>query len=98
MIEQVKKRGLYALEKLEKIKKFSSVREIRGTGLLIGIDVTDAKLAKNIISPEMRKRGINILPEGRVIMFNPAYIVAEEQIDYFVNSLEEILSSINEGE
>jgi adenosylmethionine-8-amino-7-oxononanoate aminotransferase len=97
LIEQVKKRGMYALEKLEKIRKFSSVREIRGTGLLIGIDVTDAKFAKNIITPEMRKRGINILPEGRVIMFNPAYIVSEEQIDYFVNSLEEILSSINGG-
>jgi acetylornithine/succinyldiaminopimelate/putrescine aminotransferase len=30
-------------------------------------------------------------------MFNPAYIVSEEQIDYFVNSLEKILSSINGG-
>ena len=39
----------------------------------------------------MRKRGINVLPEGRVLMFSPAYIVSEEQIDHFVNILSEVL-------
>ncbi len=91
LIEVVQKKGKYALEKLEKIKKFSNVREIRGTGLLIGIDVTSSTFAKNTITPQMRKRGINVLPEGRVIMFNPAYIVSEEQIDHFVNTLSEVL-------
>jgi len=86
-----KKKGKYALEKLEKIKKFSNVREIRGTGLLIGIDVDSSTFAKNTITPEMRKRGINVLPEGRVIMFNPAYIISQEQIDHFVNMLSEVL-------
>ena len=91
LIEVVQKKGKYALEKLEKIKNYSNVREIRGTGLLIGIDVTSSTFAKNTITPQMRKRGINVLPEGRVIMFNPAYIVSEEQIDHFVNTLSEVL-------
>ena len=78
-------------EKLKKIENYSSVREIRGTGLLIGIDLTNSDFAKNIVTPEMRKRGINILPEGRVIMFNPAYIISEDQIDNFVNVLSEVL-------
>jgi len=91
LIEDVQKKGKYALEKLEKIKKFSNVREIRGTGLLIGIDVDSSTFAKNTITPEMRKRGINVLPEGRVIMFNPAYIISQEQIDHFVNMLSEVL-------
>jgi len=43
----------------------------------------------------MRKRGINVLPEGRVIMFNPAYIISEDQIDNFVNTLSKVLK-INE--
>ena len=91
LIEVVQKKGKYALEKLEKIKNYSNVREIRGTGLLIGIDVTSSTFAKNTITLQMRKRGINVLPEGRVIMFNPAYIVSEEQIDHFVNTLSEVL-------
>ena len=91
LIEVVQKKGKYALEKLEKIKNYSNVREIRGTGLLIGIDVTSSTFAKNTITPQMRKRGINVLPEGRVIMFNPAYIISEEQIDHFVNTLSEVL-------
>ena len=39
----------------------------------------------------MRKHGINVLPEGRVMMFNPAYIISESQIDQFVNTLDEVL-------
>ena len=91
LIEVVQKKGKYALEKLEKIKNYSNVREIRGTGLLIGVDVTSSTFAKNTITLQMRKRGINVLPEGRVIMFNPAYIISEEQIDHFVNTLSEVL-------
>ena len=91
LIEQVQKQGKYTLEKLKKIENYSNVIEIRGTGLLIGIDVTSSTFAKNTITPEMRKRGINVLPEGRVLMFSPAYIVSEEQIDHFVNILSEVL-------
>ncbi len=91
LIQQVNERGMYALEKLKKIENYSNVREIRGTGLLIGIDVASSDFAKNTVMPEMRKRGINILPEGRVVMFNPAYIITEEQIDNFVNNLSDVL-------
>ncbi len=91
LIEQVNERGKYALEKLKKIEKYSDVREIRGTGLLIGIDIASSDLAKKTVTVKMRERGINILPEGRVIMFNPAYVISEEQIDNFVNTLSEVL-------
>tara|TARA_Y100000996_G_scaffold366233_1_gene311414 strand:- start:61 stop:1311 length:1251 start_codon:yes stop_codon:yes gene_type:complete len=91
LITQVKLKGKYALEKLKKLETFSNIREIRGTGLLIGIDVINSTFAKEIITMEMRKNGINVLPEGRVIMFNPAYIVSEAQIDHFVDTLEKIL-------
>ena len=93
LIEQVQQKGKYAVEKLKKLEGFSNVREIRGTGLLIGIDVLNSTFAKETITPEMRKYGINILPEGRVIMFNPAYIVSEAQIDYFVNTLSKVLQN-----
>ena len=95
LIQQVNERGKYAVEKLKKLENYSNVREIRGTGLLIGIDVISSDFAKNTVTPEMRKRGINILPEGRVIMFNPAYVITEKQIDNFVNILDDVLK-INE--
>ena len=91
LITQVKLKGKYSLEKLKKLETFSNIREIRGTGLLIGIDAINSTFAKEIITMEMRKNGINVLPEGRVIMFNPAYIVSEAQIDHFVDTLEKIL-------
>jgi len=93
LIEQVQQKGKYAVEKLKKLEEFSNVREIRGTGLLIGIDVINSTFAKETITSEMRKYGINVLPEGRVIMFNPAYIISETQIDYFVNTLSKVLQN-----
>ena len=91
LIQKVQEKGKYAIEKLKKFEGFSNVREIRGTGLLIGIDVKNSTFAKEVITSEMRKRGINVLPEGRVMMFNPAYIISESQIDQFVNMLGEVL-------
>ena len=91
LIEQVRSRGKYALEKLEEIIHFKSVREIRGKGLLIGIDVENSDFAKKKIMPKMREKGINIFPEGRVITFNPAYLVTEKEIDMFVKNLLEVL-------
>ena len=91
LIQKVQEKGKYAIEKLKKFEGFSNVREIRGTGLLIGIDVKNSTFAKEVITSEMRKHGINVLPEGRVMMFNPAYIISESQIDQFVNTLGEVL-------
>jgi adenosylmethionine-8-amino-7-oxononanoate aminotransferase len=92
LIKQVQSKGKYALEKLKKLERFSNIREVRGTGLLIGIDMINSTFAKEIITNEMRKNGVNVLAEGRAIMFNPAYIVSEPQIDNFVDTLEVILN------
>ena len=93
LIQQVQEKGKYALEKLKKLEEFSNVREIRGTGLLIGIDVKNSTYAKEVITPEMRKHGINVLPEGRVIMFNPAYTISYLQIDNFIDTLAQVLKN-----
>ena len=93
LIQEVINKGKYALEKLKIIESHPTVREIRGTGLLIGIDVINSKFAKEIVTPKMRQHGINIFPEGRVIMFNPAYIVTKVQIDNFVDKLNYVLQS-----
>ena len=81
-----------AMDKLKEIEQNSNIREIRGKGLLIGIDISNSDLAKNHITPEMRNHGINVLAEGRVIMFNPSYLISREQIDYYVNTLNNILT------
>jgi len=81
------------MDKLKELEQNSNIREIRGKGLLIGIDVLNSDLAKNHIVPKMRNNGINVLPEGRVVMFNPSYLISEEEIDHYVNTLGNILST-----
>ena len=92
LLHEVNEKGKYAMDKLKEIEQNSNIREIRGKGLLIGIDISNSDLAKNHITPEMRNHGINVLAEGRVIMFNPSYLISREQIDYYVNTLNNILT------
>ena len=91
LIEEVRRKGEYALKKLKPIEDLDNVREVRGKGLLISVDVKDSKLAQHA-KVEMRKRGINALPEGRMLMFCPSYLITENEIDLFSGELEKILA------
>ena len=82
MNKEMKK--IYIQEMKETFNKSSSVFVTHYQGLTV--KQIDA------LKSEMRKNGVNVLPEGRAIMFNPAYIVSEPQIDHFVDTLEVILN------
>lgn len=77
----------------EKLAEIPSVREIRGRGLLIAIDVRDSKLAHQA-KVKMRQRGINFIPEGRMIMFCPAYNIYQKEINDFAEQLEATLKEL----
>ena len=85
-------KGKYALEKLDRLKSLPNVRDVRGMGLMIAIDSQNSGLAEKV-QEEMRERKVHLIPEGRMIMFMPPFTITEEEIDYFADNLEEVLSS-----
>ena len=62
--------------------------------MLIAVDVKDSTLAKEV-KTKLRERGINALPDGRMVMFCPSYRISETEIDLFANELENILKFYN---
>jgi acetylornithine/N-succinyldiaminopimelate aminotransferase len=94
MLENCKKMGDYFLSQLEAIqKKFPFVKEVRGKGLILGIEL---KIDGSSIVKEMLRRKILInCTMGNVLRFLPPLIVTQEEIDRVVRALEEVFGGIS---
>ncbi len=89
---QVRQKGNYTLERLASLQSLPTVRDVRGTGLMLAVEVQDSRLADSV-QLEMRKRQIHLIPEGRMIMIMPPFTITKEEIDYAAHCLEEILTA-----
>ena len=96
MLQNCQKMGDYFLSQLEEIKgKFSFVKEVRGKGLILGMEL---KMEGGSIVREMMQRGIFInCTMGNVLRFLPPLIVTEEEVDRVVTALGEIFVGIEPG-
>jgi 4-aminobutyrate aminotransferase/(S)-3-amino-2-methylpropionate transaminase len=74
-------------------ERFPQVGDVRGRGLLWGIELSSREAAKRLVERALA-RGVLLLaggPEGRVAQVVPPLNVAEEQIDTALEVLEECL-------
>ncbi|MBK8781134.1 MAG: aspartate aminotransferase family protein [Anaerolineales bacterium] len=87
---QAAAKGAYLMEKLKKIES-PNIREVRGIGLMVGIEM------KQKVTPY-----IKILQEKKIIALNagltvirllPPLVITYEQIDHLVDVLTEVLTS-----
>ncbi len=93
LLTEVREKGEYAFQRLQELESLEAVREVRGKGLLQAVDVRDSTLAGKV-QEAMRDRGVNQLPEGRMIMFAPPYTIKREEIDTFVETTGSALETL----
>jgi acetylornithine/LysW-gamma-L-lysine aminotransferase len=87
---QAAAKGKYLMEKLTKIES-PNIREVRGLGLMIGIEMKQ-KVAPYIKALQEKK--IIVLNAGMtVIRLLPPLVITYEQMDQVVATLAEVLSS-----
>lgn len=86
--------GAYLIEKLEKLKtKFSFVKEVRGKGLIVGMEMTKEV---NPLVKACMDQGLLLLSAGpNVLRFVPPLTVTIADVDQAVHILEEILISLD---
>lgn len=81
--------GAYTLKKLQQIKS-PLIREVRGLGLMIGIEL------KQKAAPYLKAltdRGVLALPAGmNVIRLLPPLVISQQQLDQVIAALQEVLS------
>lgn len=92
-------------ERLDGMRSHPMVGEIRGTGLIAGIELVADKAARRpFVSDEevgaqveqaMRARGLIVRNMGDVIALCPPYIISDAQIDEMVAGLETALDEVH---
>ena len=93
MLENCQKMGVHFLSRLEEIKKkFPFVKEVRGKGLILGMEL---KIDGTPIVREMLKKKILInCTMGNVLRFLPPLIVTKEEIDRVIRTLQEVFEEM----
>jgi acetylornithine aminotransferase/acetylornithine/N-succinyldiaminopimelate aminotransferase len=104
VIDQIEKRkllksnrelGKYFTKKLESLrKKRDCIREVRGLGLMVALELNSADLAKAAV-PGMLERGVIInRTHETALRFLPPYTIKKKHIDEVVTALDATLKEL----
>ncbi len=90
-LNNVIKQGAYLQKKLEELKtKFSIISEVRGHGLLIGMEFSIP--VKEIINKSLEKNLLLLNAGTNVIRFVPPLIVQQKEIDEMITILSNVIA------
>jgi len=98
LVSRAARLGKVFLERLKRIKSQPVVAEVRGRGLMIGVEFTraESKVEDGLIKiwRTMLKRGfvLGITPGANVLRFLPPLTIPEDEIEAVVDNLEDVVS------
>ncbi|MBN1301228.1 MAG: aspartate aminotransferase family protein [Melioribacteraceae bacterium] len=91
VLENIKLKGAILMRKISELN-CDSVKEIRGKGLMIGVEFHKEVNAKEFSSKLLRNGVITTTAGENVLRLLPPYIITEENIDNFINVFAESLN------
>jgi acetylornithine/N-succinyldiaminopimelate aminotransferase len=90
--------GAYFKSRLQALAgTYSSVKEVRGFGLMLGLELHSADLATEIANQMMQARIILNRTSDTVLRFLPPYILEKQHVDIAVAKLEQLLQQHQAG-
>ena len=88
--------GDYFKERLEELaKKYDFIKEVRGQGLILGVEMMRPGPA--VVKAMMEKGFLINCTQEKVLRFIPPLIVEKEEIDLLVETLENVLDQLKEN-
>ena len=97
LVENSNKQGAYFLEELKKIES-PILKEIRGKGLWIGVEINTKIIDGRSICKLLLKKGIlSKETHESTIRFAPPLIIEKKEIDWTVQTFKETLKEIEQG-
>jgi acetylornithine/N-succinyldiaminopimelate aminotransferase len=93
LLDHVAELGAYIAHKLNALKtKLDCIAEVRTMGLMIGIDLKSAEIAKQTVAEMLKRKIIINRTHETVLRFLPPYIITKEHADLVLNSLEQVIN------
>jgi acetylornithine aminotransferase/acetylornithine/N-succinyldiaminopimelate aminotransferase len=94
ILAHVKEVGGYFLDLLQQLDaRHACVVDVRGMGLMAGIELDSAELAKAAQKAMLEQRIIINRTHEKVLRFLPPYVVTKKQVETVVKALDQVLSS-----
>src|SRR6185295_6680726 len=91
MLERVRKVGAYFKSRLEELKDLPVVKDVRGEGLMLAVELTIS--GKEIVKELLQQGFIFNCTHDTVLRLLPPFIITEKQIDKFVRALRPVLAA-----
>lgn len=98
LLQNAKQLGAYLKTELLKLqKKFPIIKEVRGMGLMIGVDFGDSSIVNKLINNCLGKGLVLISTggDGTVIRFIPPLIVKKPQVDWALKIFKQALQNVS---
>jgi len=94
ILAHVKQVGGYFLDLLRQLDaRHGCIVDVRGAGLMLGLELDSAELAKTVLKAMMEQKIIINRTHETVLRFLPPYVVTKKQVEVVVKALDQILSS-----
>ena len=104
LVEEAGRKGKKLLDGVRKLESLDKVGNVRGMGLLVGLELVEDKATKKPFAPsqnmggrlhqECCKRGLYSRIRGDIYLLAPPYITSDEQIDRIINILGESVRAL----
>lgn len=93
-LQQVEEVGSYFKGKLEVLmQKYPSlIKDVRGTGLILGAELSGPEHGRDIVNGCLAKGAIINCTAGKVLRFIPPLIITKAQVDEVMDILDEVVS------
>lgn len=97
MLGHIRKLGDYFRAELETLKnKHAAIREVRGMGLMLGMELDSADAAKAVVARLLQKGILINRTHDTVLRFLPPYIIEKKHVDQVIRELD-LAFSANSG-
>jgi acetylornithine/N-succinyldiaminopimelate aminotransferase len=94
LLKQTQQLGNYFLEQLRQLDaRHSSIADVRGVGLMIGVELDSADVAKEVVKQMLDRKIIINRTHETTLRFLPPFIVTRKQIDEVVKALDQVLTT-----
>jgi acetylornithine/N-succinyldiaminopimelate aminotransferase len=91
-LDHVREVGGYFHDRLEGLKaKHSCIREVRGMGLMLGMELDSADKAKAVFSALLQNKILINRTHETVLRFLPPYIIQQKHVDEVIRALDSAL-------
>jgi len=93
LLDHVNSVGDYFLAQLRSLQaKHEAIKEVRGKGLMIGLELHSADLAKSVLSEMLKRHIILNRTHETVLRFLPPYLITTHHVDQTIAALDELLT------